>query len=159
MGFIDYSEGKKATVMYYNGTSWDVVGSKGISTGQANGMSLKIDSKDNLYLLYSDVSQSNKASVLKFNGSSWAPLGPAGFTSTTGPVSNDDLAMTIDTSDIPYIVFYGEVMRFINGNWENVGSRINSANNFSMTVDKDNKPHIAFRDNSGTSNISVMVYR
>jgi hypothetical protein len=65
----------KLTVMRFNGTSWEVVGTPGFSDGQSYYMSLTLDSGDIPYVAYTDAANSWRLTVQKFNGSSWEVVG------------------------------------------------------------------------------------
>lgn len=90
----------KASVMKYNGTSWVYVG-KSISSGSAMNPSFVIDSRNNLYVSYSDAGNSFKSTVMKYDGSAWNTLGSAGFSNSN--VSRTSIA--VDSLDEVYIAF------------------------------------------------------
>ena len=95
----------EATLMKFNGTSWEYVGKPGFSDGQARFVSLSIDN-DTPYVAYVDDSLLgfSRASLMKFNGSSWDYVGSRGFSSggTSNGVSDTSLSIF---NGIPYIAF------------------------------------------------------
>ena len=83
---IDNNSGK-ASVMKFTGngtTGWELVGSAGFSTGQADSISLALDASGTPYVAYRDLTNVAKASVKKFNGSSWELVGSEGFSADMG---------------------------------------------------------------------------
>ncbi|MEI6378779.1 MAG: hypothetical protein WCO55_03900 [Candidatus Falkowbacteria bacterium] len=91
VGYIDYNIGHKATVMCYNGSSWNALGGSGFSAGQADNTTL-LSHGNNLYISYLDKYNDNKATVMQWDGAQWQPLGPAGFSpSDTGDPSMANL--------------------------------------------------------------------
>ena len=72
------------SVMKYNGSSWEVVGTQRHSsaTNHSGSRYPSIDFNGNeLILGYKDVNNGNKISVVKLNGANWTHLGLPGFTS------------------------------------------------------------------------------
>ncbi|MDC1395791.1 T9SS type A sorting domain-containing protein, partial [Bacteroidia bacterium] len=107
LGYRDYGNSFKATVMKYNGTAWVTVGSAGFSAGYVDYTSLAIDDSGTPYLGYADVTNlvnSRRATVMKYNGSAWVTVGNAGL--SDGKVYNTSLA--IDVSGTPYLGYRDE---------------------------------------------------
>ena len=65
----------KATVMEYNGTSWQPVGSTGFSSGQVDGVSLFVYD-GTPYVAYRD-DNDLKFNVMEYDGRAWTPVGAA----------------------------------------------------------------------------------
>jgi len=65
VAYSDGANGYKATVMMYNGTSWETVGTAGFSAGEANSTSLYI-SNGTPYVAYMDGANGGKATVMNF---------------------------------------------------------------------------------------------
>jgi len=114
----------KATVMKFNGTNWETVGSP-VSAGSAMHISLALDGSGMPYISYMDVPQAFKITVKKFNGTNWETVGSPGF--SAGSVLYTSLAL--DGGGTPYVSYRDNgssskvtVMKFNGTNWENVGS-------------------------------------
>ena len=58
--------GSGATVMKYNGTSWDNVGPAGFSAGQADDPSLAIDNTGTPFVAFKDTTNSYQVTVMKY---------------------------------------------------------------------------------------------
>jgi hypothetical protein len=69
----------KVTVMKFNGTARETVGTPGFSDGYAEFPSLAMDN-GTPYVAYSDYadSRNGKVTVMKFNGTGWEVVGAAG---------------------------------------------------------------------------------
>ena len=59
--------------------TWHLVGTGALSAGNANDLSLALDSNNVPYAAYADDANGDKATVLKFNGAAWVSVGTAGF--------------------------------------------------------------------------------
>ena len=115
---MDTVNSKKATVMKYNGTSWEDVGSAGFSAGIISYPSISIDSNNTPYVIYRDSENGGKVTVMKFYAGSWKNVDSAGFSVSTSNFSS----IVIDTNNTPYVVYkdygYGGkavVMKFEEG--------------------------------------------
>ncbi len=158
-----YSYRNKATVMKYNGSSWVVVGTPGITPGAVNSLSLAIDGSGTPYLAYSDGTNSNKLTVVKYNGSSWVGVGSGGISSSAAV----DISMTIDDSDVPYIVYSdagssnkATVKKYAGSSWTTVGSTGFSTGAATYTsIDKrGDELFVAFRDGANSNKATMMRY-
>jgi len=120
------ADGGRATVMEFNGTTWETVGNAGFSDGVANFTSLYIYNGIP-YVAYKDDGNGGKATVMEFNGTTWETVGNAGF--SPGYVAQSTLSFYNST---PYVAFADGssdsnppiVMSFNSTNWETVGSAI-----------------------------------
>ncbi len=71
VAYADYANGKKLTVKRFNGTTWDVVGTAGVSAGEATSISLFFNAAGEPSVAMADVGLAGKACVYKFNGATW----------------------------------------------------------------------------------------
>ena len=158
-----------AVVKKFNGSSWENVGTPGISEGWASNtlaMAFNPGTKEP-YLAFSDSGVSLEAVVKKFNGSSWETVGASGFSPTS--VDFIDIAFNPGTNE-PYVVFEDEtngeekatVMKFNGSSWEYVGNPQFTSSNidepsiaFNPTT---NEPLIAFGDGAYLNKMSVMKF-
>jgi len=156
VGYPDISHAKKATVMYWNGSTWAILGSAGISSMGVGNVSLVLDSSGNPFV--GDGCPSPQ--VFHWNGSSWTTLGSLG----TGGSKKGYISL--DSSGNPYYVSAGGglFMHWNGSSWTSLGpntiseaftgssSSLNSlAMNASGTL-------FALVTNSITDQISVMTY-
>ncbi|MCI5114702.1 MAG: hypothetical protein D3912_07720, partial [Candidatus Electrothrix sp. AX1] len=65
----------KASVMRFNGASWEQVGAAGFSPDTAYDIQLALDSNGTSYVAYRDSAAGRKVSVMRFNGASWEQVG------------------------------------------------------------------------------------
>ena len=129
VAYRDIDGGKRTTVMRFNGTHWEIVGSAGFSALNANFQALAIAPDGAPYVAYRDTDGGNKTTVMRFNGTHWEIVGSAGF--SAGGANNQSLAFAPDGT--PYVAFKEDfsgfksttVMRFnaaaVPPTWENVG--------------------------------------
>jgi hypothetical protein len=156
----------KASVMHYNGTSWEFTGSSLFSAGNAYHTSLALNSGGTPYIVYQDAAYNNHGTAMKFDGSGWVNVGNPGFTSSfaRNPV------ISISPSDIPYVAFgsiFGgnlgkaTVMKFNGTGWELVGEEGFSAgimDSISLAFDQEGKPWVAYSDGANSWKASVMRF-
>lgn len=123
--YSDLANRGKATVMKFNGSSWENVGAAGFSKGEASFTSIAIDGSGTPFVVYIDLEKSSKTTVMKFDGSNWVTVGTAGF--SAGTVECTDIA--IDSNGIPYVVYpdvankYKATVKKFNGSsWVTVGT-------------------------------------
>ncbi|GAA4468991.1 hypothetical protein GCM10023093_27760 [Nemorincola caseinilytica] len=131
-----YMYNNKATVMKFNGSSWEYVGTPGLSPGSADHTSIAIDGGGTPYVAFSDGNNSGKVTVMRYLSGAWTTVGTAGF--SAGSASYIDLAMS--STGIPYVVYKdggnsnkATVMRFNGTTWVNVGSAGFSAGSVEYT--------------------------
>jgi len=172
IAYEDDANSGKATVMKYDGTHWVNVGTPGFSASILMYPLLKFDSNNTAFVLYSDYSDPDgkhiPATAMKFNGSSWVTVGNAGF--SAGQIRYH--SMTIDSSDIPYVIYCdvansqkSTVMKFNGSSWVNVGTAGFSPAEVVCTVIAVNDvgtPYVSFQDYSDPDGkdhpVSVMKY-
>jgi LPXTG-site transpeptidase (sortase) family protein len=160
--YVAYSDGGysfRATVMRYNGTSWETVGPAGFTT--ANSISLALDGSTP-YVAYQDGIHSYKTTVMRYNGTSWETVGPAGFSAGTA----NYISLALDGST-PYVAFRdyynsqkATVMRYNGMNWETVGMAgftAGTASYISLALD-GSTPYVACRDGGNSDKATVMRY-
>ncbi|TAF77944.1 MAG: hypothetical protein EAZ53_01005 [Bacteroidetes bacterium] len=125
LAFQDGKNGKKTTVLMFNGSIWSAVGSVGISAGEARWQSLAFNSSGVPYVAYQDVSNGSKTTVLSFNGTNWGAVGSVGISVSTA----DGQSLAISNTGVPYVAYcdYGNgykatVLSFNGTNWGAVGN-------------------------------------
>lgn len=161
VAFQDYTNGAKASVMKFDGTSWGYLGTAGFSSGVASQVSSTIDLNDNLYVAYQDGNLSGKATVKKWSGVSWANLGISGF--STGSVSGTNIK--VDTAGIPYISYLqgnNTIVKKYNRSthvWDDLAlSSLPQSREVALGIDQNNVPYVALRDVLSGDKLTVMAY-
>ncbi|MCX6155781.1 MAG: hypothetical protein NT007_16660 [Candidatus Kapabacteria bacterium] len=144
--------------------TWQNVGLRGFSAGQASYTSMAIDGNGNKYVVYSDVANGYKATVMKFNGTSWTNVGTAGF--SAGQASYTSIA--IDGSGNIYVAYMdggnlnkATVMKYNGSSWGLVGTAGFSANSVyytSIAIDGSGYPNVAYQDYNVSYKATVMKY-
>jgi len=163
--YQDNSNGQKATVMKYNGSTWVTVGSPGFSAGEAISTAIAIDGSGMPYVAYEDAGNSYKATVMKYNGSSWVTVGSAGFSAGQA----DFTSIAIDRSGTPYVVYQdgstgsdkATVMKYNGSIWAAVGSAgfsAGAAASTSIAIDSSGSPYVVYEDVGNSSKATVMKY-
>ncbi len=163
IAYTDNSSANKATVMKYNGTVWETVGSAGFSAGGAYSISLAINGSGVPYVVYNDYGNDYKATVMKFNGESWENVGSAGFT----PGDAYATSLDIDEDGNLFVAFMDgnneykqSVMKYDGLTWEFVGSAGFSAGELDYNTIKiapSGAPVVAYSD-SETYKVTVMKF-
>lgn len=153
------------SVMKFNGTSWEFVGSAQFSAGAISQTSLVFDSSDTPYVAFRDEANSNKITVMKYTSFTWDLVGSAGFSSGSVASNSRSLKLNIDANDIPYIAYsdasnsdIATVMTFNGTTWVNVGTGTISAGGSSyldMVIDSGNNIYIAYRDANNGNKATV----
>lgn len=154
VAFQDYLNSNKTTVMKFNGSDWEMVGTPWCSMPFFYFTSIAVNSLEEPYVPYEDYENAEKLNVLKYEGGNWLTSGNADF--SIGEITHAAIAVSSD--DIPYVTFYDrgdgtmKVMKLENGVWINVGNP-----NFSMSLygelpcikfDPLGKLYIAYAENS-----------
>lgn len=145
----------KIIVKKYDGTDFTIVGQEGFSNYDAKYCKIAIDSKNNIYVAYSDSGFGKKIIVRKFNGTSWDFIGnQEGF--SEGEVLN--IQLSFDMNDTPIVGYFDnrynydlKVQKLNNGNWETLGVLgSGNQNGYSMSMSVyENTPYIAVLKQNG----------
>jgi hypothetical protein len=160
LGFRDAANGDKATVMRFNGTSWEILGKAGFTSGKAFTPSLAISNSGIPYVAYVDIENGEKITVMSFNGGSWEVVGTSGI--SLGRAYAPSLALTKE--GVPYVVYRdlangrrATALRFLGGHWEQVGTAGFTSlgvSFISLAFSNDGTPHVAFcKDSLGNQAI------
>lgn len=149
VAYADWGNSGFATVMKYNGSAWENVGSAGFSGYRADFVSLALDSSGNPYVAYQDYRDTDyKATVMAFDGSAWNTVGSAGFSGNDARQIN--LKMHGDT---PYVSYSEQglqikLMRYESSTWQSIdtGTFSPGSSTVSLALDSSGNPMIAFSD-------------
>ena len=164
VAYADWNNGRRATVMKYNGSSWETVGTAGFSAGMTADISLALDAAGTPYVAYFDGGNASKATVMKYNGSSWENVGTPGFSRNWAEFTS----LAFDAADTPYVAYkdwgfgHKTVVKKYNGSsWETVGTAGFSADyatHTSLALDAAGTPYVAYVDFGNGEKATVMKY-
>jgi hypothetical protein len=151
-------QGYGATVMKFNGTTWETVGDPRFSGSEIMYSSIAFDSEDIPYVAYSlNMSNIMKSTVMKFNGTNWETVGTVGFSAGRA----DYTSIAIDSNNIPYASYKdgansnkATVMKFNGTNWETVGTAgfsESSVDNPSIAIDSNNLLYVGYSTGARTN--------
>jgi hypothetical protein len=166
--YVAYRDGgnsNKATVMKFNGSNWESVGSPGFSEDWLLLTRLALTTDGTPYVVYTkDAIFEFHNMVMKFNGSNWVFVGSQGFSADQGFKAS--LALSNDGT--PYVAYeaqqYGyktTVKKFNGSNWESVGSpgfTAGAADDTSLAISNDGTPYVAYLDRGNSDKASVMKF-
>lgn len=122
--FCHLGGGPNVSVMRFDGTSWNVVGSLGFSAVEEKDVQIRVGQNDSLYAAYVNTTN-NKINVMRFDGTSWINYGTADF--VTAHTISSTLDFELDPiSSLPYVTFIGlsggvNVMKNDGVSWNYVG--------------------------------------
>ena len=150
----------RATVQKYNGSSWELVGSRSFSTGEIlKILRMAIGRNDVPQVLFTEGS-GGQATAMNFNGNDWALVGVARF---NGSDAGGGLDLAVDSLGLPYAAFMdlnhgnrATVMKFNGTVWEAVGTpgfSGASAVTIRIALDANDMPYVAY---TGESTDQVM---
>lgn len=163
IAFIDYANEKRLSVRRYNGTTWEYVGSPGISTGNFYNPRIAFDNSGTPYVVFTDANISSKLTTLKFNGSTWITVGSVGFTNSNCTQS----AITIDASNNIYVGYYDtnlskmSCQKFDGTSWSYLGGAgfsATGANNTNIEVDATGSVYFKYGTTIAKYNSSAWSY-
>jgi hypothetical protein len=103
MVFCDYSSLKYQTkVVKYGGTSWEAVGPE-LAVSVPTYMPIAFDSKDDVYICWSDINREIGTTVKKLDasGTAWNAIGAEKFS----PGAVTEVRFIIDRDDVPIVAF------------------------------------------------------
>ena len=162
VAYQDDATGGKATVMRWNGSSWNAVGNPGFSAGVANFLSLALDASGNPVVAYSDNANLDRTTVMRWNGSSWSVVG--GYGISAGPAVYQSLVL--DASGNPVVAYMDvasgnktTVMRWDGSSWSAVGGpgiSVGTAQFNSLALDTSGNPVVAYLDQPTGNKTTVM---
>ncbi len=162
--FRDEANSNKATVMKFNGSSWETVGSAGFSSDQVEHTTVAIDGNDTVYVAYdgwSTYSYTYQSTVMRYNGTDWVTVGQPRFSSIDARWTS----LAMDSHDIPHVVFAEKypggttVMKYDDGDWGVVGEAgfsAGSAQYPSIAFDDRDIPYVGFWDLANGGKATVM---
>ena len=168
VAFVDGNNNYKASVMKFDGTAWNTLGSAGISPGTTFNYSFTIDKFGTPYIAYIDATLSNAINVKKFDGNDWVSLDGQNSCTAGGCYG---LSIKTDANGIPYLAFnqYSSpfsantlnVQKFDGSNWVAVGApdiSTSDADYISVAFGNNNAPYVGYRDKSSGYKATVRTF-
>ena len=147
----------------FNGSTWDLLPSRGISFDNANFTSITVNNNNIPHIAYQDVAQAGKATVKKYNGTDWTSVGTIGFSAGQAEF------MSIKTkNNVPFVAYKdlassgkASVQKFNGTNWEYVGNQGFSDGevfNTALAFGSSNAPYVVYKDVANGNKISVKTF-
>ena len=167
IGGIPVENGGATTVMRFDGTNWQNVGSAEFSAGIAKDQSLAIHpTSGEPYVAYRDNPNGVGTTVMRYDGTSWQNVGSAGF--SAGLTASQSLAIHPFSGE-PYVAYRDfangagtTVMRFDGASWQNVGLpgfSAGGADSQSLAIDPINgELYVAYNDFVNGNGTTVMSF-
>ncbi len=122
--FEDADSFGRATVMYFDNSSWVTLGQAEFSADAISGHIDMVVEAGEVFVSYSDQAENDKMSVMKFDGTTWNYIGVQGFTPTNA--SHTRLALRNGNLFACYLKpgsgITSYVMRFDGTLWQEIGS-------------------------------------
>jgi len=163
-GTVTATASPTATVTSTITPSWEMIGTRGLSSGRAYYTALTIN-QGTPYIAYSDGSINNRVIVKKYDSGSWQGLGAAPV--SDGPA--EDISIAVH-GGIPHVAYRDnlngniiKVKRYVNSAWENLDANGTTASagaayDMSFTIDSDGAAWVAYRDGVNGGKLSVKQY-
>jgi hypothetical protein len=112
-----------ATAMKFDGSTWNLIGGAGFTSGAVSYLSLAIDPSGIPYIGFRDDYNSYFATVMKYDLGSWSAVGIPAFSSGWANYTS----LVIDSSGRPYLgyqdsVYVAKVMEFNGSSWQDLGN-------------------------------------
>ena len=153
-----------STVMKYNGSYWQVVGTTGFSAGHAGSLSITFDSSNNPYVAFQDAANGYRATVMKFDGGSWTTVGAPGF--SWGEVGGGNNWIRIDQSGTPYVGFtsaastsqpVGFVMKYDGSSWVNATAPDTNAFFYGFVINNADVPYVVTQHGTAIDDAVMLI--
>ncbi len=153
VGFLNHYDDNRATVMRYDGHSWEPVGEKGFSPKDLTNFSFYLDGGIP-YVAFREPGEPahmGKASVMKYDGEEWVNVGEPEFTEG---FSGSTAYYMLDVCDgTPYLSFTSplpgpiSVMNYVDGEWDFVGEKAFSGRAaYPFPYVYEGTPYVAYSD-------------
>jgi hypothetical protein len=152
VSFLDCSNNWRPSVLKFNGSSWEYLGTSGFTPGESGSPSLLIDHNNEVYLAFADLSVGMKMSVMKYDGSNWNYVGSAGF--SFGPSAYASLQC--DAANNLFVSYKDQslgsraTVKYFNGtSWEYLGDSLVSDSDVlypSLAIDDLGTAYLAYQE-------------
>ncbi len=161
-GYDGVDGGYKATVMKFNGVSWEEVGSRGFSPGQITYSDLAFYNGQPC-IAFRDESNNQRLAVMTFNGENWIDLSSQDFTNDYA--STPDLKVYNNELYVLYVTgglgnSFARLKKYNGTNWENVsGDLITNSVVFNTCLNfLDNEIYVAMENQSNSRKLDVIKH-
>jgi hypothetical protein len=150
IAFVNVNNDYKTTVMKFNGTNWEQLGSPWFTDGNTyNDTSLTVNSNNQVYLAYADPTNDSKISVSIFDGNDWMHVGSSWFSDNQAARPS----LITDNNNQLYISYSKNrsqihVMTFDGIDWINLNEDYSIGwSESSLAIDSNNNLYIAYTNN------------
>jgi len=158
-----YSTGYESLFYKFNGLSWELLGTSGISVDKENYTSVAVNTNNIPHIAYQDLALGGKATVKKYNGTLWTSLGSLGF--TPGQAEYTSIKTKNNVAYLAYkdLASSGKasVQKFNGTSWEYVGVQGFSDGevfNTAIAFGGSNAPYVVYKDVANGNKITVKTF-
>jgi hypothetical protein len=149
--YVDKLLANRAVCRYFDGSSWQILGTQGFTGPYTFYTNIEISSTGNIFISYEDPEQLYKVTVKNYSGGDWQTVGSPGFSSGEAYYSS----LSVSPTGVPAVAFIDSsnsskvtVMSYIGSVWQTVGLAGFSLENASWTsIDHDSSStiYVAFK--------------
>jgi hypothetical protein len=166
VAYRDAATSNKLTVRRFNGSTWSILGSAGISVGAVSNCAIAVTGNI-VYVAYSEAASGNRLRVMRYNGSSWSDDGAnsirdaSSISIAIAPSAN----VYVSCLDEGYAGGAGRVIVFerniTTNTWSNIsGTGISAGTSTSIDMDVDflGDVYVLYRDANTSNKATVKKY-
>ncbi|MBS1783439.1 MAG: T9SS type A sorting domain-containing protein [Bacteroidetes bacterium] len=158
LAIADSSYNGRVSLLKYNGSSWQYVGTPGFSSFQTDYVRMIKGIKDTVYIFYK---QGYNWQIAHFDGNSFVNF-PSGLSNTyPSGAYLDKTNFAFDTSGVPYVCYPDPanfnlvtVKRYIGGSWVSLSS-IPTASEATIAFNKSNQLYAFYKPNTSNGQLAV----
>ncbi len=156
VAYKDASNSERCTVMKFNGSTWETVGSAGFTPGIARDLDIIIVD-GTPYVCFADAENLHRPTVYKFDGSDWVQVGGVVSSSSTYGTSINYHDSVFYVGSVQGNAGYG--YKFVDSVWSQVTfvpASMGSVQDMDMAIDPSSgKVYMSYRDNVNDGKASV----
>jgi hypothetical protein len=164
VAFRDASVTNKLTVSRFNGTTWGVLGSAGLSSGAVQNCAVAV-SGNIVYVAYADESSSKRLRVMRYNGTSWSNDGAFSIGEATNITISISATNAVYVSCVDAGVSSGRVMVYERnagtGTWATItsgGLSVSGSTSVDSDIDFYGDLYVLYRDANSSNKATLKKY-